>query len=220
LISHKNVSTFVSLKLTTVLCVAVPNVVALGAGALFAAHSAGSHAHEWELMLLELQQAFVHDLPTGMGRHGATGLNRHHDILPNPHTRVVLSKVGNDAMSTYINANHIPGKAPCISLINTLLRRRGNVELTSYFFCRACVHVSVFLCRRVVLRGLYFSNWLLKLAGYVLRIAESRTQRQSFSKKSHATCTCLIRPRLVETGPRSSLYPWRVCGACGLLHPK
>jgi protein tyrosine phosphatase len=37
------------------------------------------------------------------------GLNRYMNILPNNHTRVVLTQVGDDETSTYINANWIDG---------------------------------------------------------------------------------------------------------------
>eukprot|EP00039_Didymoeca_costata_P007885 m.104836 g.104836 ORF g.104836 m.104836 type:complete len:1742 (-) comp13860_c1_seq2:37-5262(-) len=37
------------------------------------------------------------------------GINRHNDILPNPRTRVVLQKVGNDPGTTYVNANYVRG---------------------------------------------------------------------------------------------------------------
>lgn len=36
-------------------------------------------------------------------------LNRYTNILPNAHTRVELSQIGNDTSTTYINANFIPG---------------------------------------------------------------------------------------------------------------
>ena len=37
------------------------------------------------------------------------GVNRHHDILPNPMTRVHMQQLGDDLLSTYYNANWIRG---------------------------------------------------------------------------------------------------------------
>ena len=37
------------------------------------------------------------------------GVNRHHDILPNPMTRVHMQQLGDDLLSTYHNANWTRG---------------------------------------------------------------------------------------------------------------
>lgn len=52
----------------------------------------------------DLEQKFGQyaDLPSGI-RH----LNRYHNVLPNPNTRVVLKEVGGDDTSSYINANYV-----------------------------------------------------------------------------------------------------------------
>eukprot|EP00729_Bicosta_minor_P011975 gene11974-35503_t len=52
----------------------------------------------------DLEQKFGQyaDLPSGI-RH----LNRYHNVLPNPNTRVVLKEMGGDDTSSYINANYV-----------------------------------------------------------------------------------------------------------------
>ena len=54
-----------------------------------------------------MNQASVDDLP--FEKKELTSKNRYGNILPNQHSRVPLAQVGDDARSTYINANYVRG---------------------------------------------------------------------------------------------------------------
>ncbi|EGD83237.1 tyrosine phosphatase RQ [Salpingoeca rosetta] len=119
------------------------------------------------------------DIPDGTGPK-----NRYVNVLPSPHSRVNLGKVGSDHTSTYINANFVTGYNHAE---NTYIAAQGPKANTIWDFWRM---IWEHKCRIIVMMTGLRENGRAKCDKYWPDIGETMTDKTTFTVRTVEDVDC------------------------------